>query len=74
MSRKKGLDSKLVHYGIREDDLLVLEKLAEKYNLDWDWVQEDILKKYHEKKTNDEITGERDIIKLIEAAVARLEV
>lgn len=74
MSAHKGLDSAFVHYGIRRDDLRILEILAEKHNLDWDWIQEEILKKYHEKKTNDELSDERDIIKLIETAVARLEV
>lgn len=74
MSQQKGLDSAFVHYGIRRDDLAILERLADKYQLDWEWIQEEILKKYHEQKTKDETFDERSLIKLIEKAVARLEV
>ena len=74
MSTRKGLDTAFVHYGIRREDLNILETLATKHNLDWDWIQEEVLKKYHQMKTKGDLTDERSLIKLIEKAVEKLEV
>lgn len=70
----KGLDTSFVHYGIRKDDLEILESLATKHNLDWDWVLESVLKPYHEQKTKNENPDERVLMKLIEKALTQLEV
>jgi len=32
----KGLDTTFVHYGIRKEDLAILESLAAKHDLDFD--------------------------------------
>ena len=39
----KGIDPKFVHYGIRKDDLAMIEAICE---------AEDILKAYHAKKVD----------------------
>ena len=70
----KGLDSSFVHYGIRKEDLAILENLAGKHQLDWDWILEWVLKPYHEQKTNNDNPDERILIKLIEKALVHLEV
>lgn len=46
----KGIDQKFVHYGIRRDDLQVIETLCEKYEIDVDWMEEMVLKAYHERR------------------------
>ncbi len=51
MSRK-GIDQKFVHYGIRRDDLSMIEAICAAEGLDFDWVSEDILKAYHAKKVD----------------------
>lgn len=48
----KGIDQKFVHYGIRREDLQVIETLCEKYEIDVDWMEENVLKAYHEKKVD----------------------
>lgn len=70
----KGLDASFIHYGIRKSDLLILESLAQKHQLDWDWVQEEILKKFHEQKSKDQDVSEPVLVKLIEKALQKLEV
>ncbi len=70
----KGLDASFIHYGIRKADLLILESLAQKHQLDWDWVQEEILKKFHEQKSKDQDVSEPVLVKLIEKALQKLEV
>ena len=46
----KGIDPKFVHYGIRKDDLAMIEAICEAEGVDFDWLSEDILKAYHAKK------------------------
>ena len=50
---KKGLDISFVHYGIRKEDLELIETLCTDHQLDADWVRDDILKIYHEKRIQD---------------------
>ena len=48
----KGLDRNFLHYGIRTEDLELIQTLCEKHDLDADWVKEEILKAYPEKKVD----------------------
>jgi len=70
----KGLDAAFVHYGIRQADLNILEALAQKHQLDFEWVQEELLKKFHEQRTRDMVMDESALVKLIEKALQKLEV
>ena len=48
----KYIDPKFVHYGIRKDDLAMIEAICEAEGVDFDWLSEDILKAYHAKKVD----------------------
>lgn len=69
---KKGLDQKFLHYGIRQDDLELIKLLCEKYQLDTDWLTEDILKSYHEKKVDAIEMTEADVEQVISAAIQKI--
>lgn len=69
---KKGLDTLFVHYGIRREDIQVIETLCNEYEVDFDWLQEDILKVYHEKKIRNEELDEKALKKLLEKALQKL--
>ena len=43
----KGLDGKFINYGIRQDDLILTNTLCEKHQVDFEWLKEDILHKFH---------------------------
>ena len=43
----KGLDEKFINYGIRQDDLMLISTLCEKHQVDFDWLKEEILRKFH---------------------------
>lgn len=65
----KGLDGKFLHYGIRREDLELIRTLCEKHDIDFDWMSEEILRKYHAAKVeriemNDEET-EKNIAEAI---------
>lgn len=69
---KKGLDTLFVHYGIRREDMQVIEALCKEYEVDFDWLQEDILKIYHEKKIRNEDLDEKALKKLLEKALQKI--
>ena len=43
----KGLDGKFINYGIRQDDLMLISTLCEKHQVDFEWLKEEILRKFH---------------------------
>lgn len=69
----KGIDQKFVHYGIRKDDLYMIEAICDAEGIDCEWLSEDILKAYHAKKVDaieiDDATTE-DIIR---AAIQKIK-
>lgn len=48
----KGIDQKFVHYGIRRDDLSMIEAICGAEQIDFDWLSEEILKAYHARKVD----------------------
>lgn len=53
----EGLDNNFVNYGIRRDDLIIIQALCQSENINFEWLKEDILKEYHKRKvTNIDMT------------------
>jgi predicted metal-dependent phosphoesterase TrpH len=69
----KGLDSKFINYGIRENDLNTIATLCETHQLDREWVMEEILRKYHEAKVDAIEMSDTDTEKIINAATALIK-
>ena len=70
---KKGLDTLFVHYGIRKEDINLIEVLCTEHQLDFDWVKEDLLKEFHEKKIRNQEMDETGIEKIIEKALLKIQ-
>lgn len=70
---KKGLDATFVHYGIRKDDMRLIEALCATHQLDADWLKDDILKRYHDERIQqaDGLT-DKAVEKLIDKAVLKI--
>lgn len=68
----KGLDRNFLHYGIRKEDLELIRSLCLKYELDSDWVIEDILKVYHEQKVDAIEMSDRDIESVVSDAIQKI--
>ena len=68
----KGLDSTFIHYGIRKEDMAIIEKLAEEHQINFDWLQEYVLKEFHTFKTNNEELDANKIGKILEKALNKL--
>ncbi len=70
---KKGLDTTFVHYGIRKEDIGLIEVLCTEHKLDFDWVKEDILKEFHERKIRNQDIDDKGIEKIIEKALQKIK-
>lgn len=65
----KGLDQKFLHYGIRKEDLELIEALCEKHHIDFEWLSEEILRKYHASKVDKIEMLDSDAEKVISYAI-----
>ena len=65
----KGLDLKVLHSGIRKEDLELIRTLCEKYGLDFDWMSEEILRKFHAAKVDKIEISDSDTENIISAAI-----
>lgn len=69
---KKGIDTTFVHYGIRREDMSLIEALCTQYQLDFEWVKENLLKAFHEKKIRNQEVDDKTIEKIIEKALNQI--
>ena len=68
----KGIDPKFVHYGIRTDDLAMIEAICATEDIDFDWLSEDILKAYHAKKVDVIEMNDGDTEEIIRNAIQKI--
>jgi len=70
---KKGLDTLFVHYGIRKEDMQLIDTICNEFDVDAEWLKEYILKTFHEKKIRNEDIEEAALMKLIEKALLKIK-
>ena len=68
----KGIDPKFVHYGIRKDDLSMIEAICEVEGIDFEWLSEDILKAYHAKKVDEIEMSDNETEDIIRNAIQKI--
>lgn len=56
---KKGLDRCFLHYGIRQEDMDLIEQACQAADIDADWMKENILKPYNEERNNENIDDKK---------------
>lgn len=69
----KGIDQKFVQYGIRKEDLAMIEAICNAENIDFDWLSEDILRAYHAKKVDVIEMGNSDTEEIIRTAINKIK-
>jgi len=70
---KKGLDTTFLHYGIRKEDISLIDTLCTQHQLEFDWVKEDLLKEFHERKIRNLALDEKSVEKVIEKALQKIK-
>lgn len=56
---KKGLDRSFLHYGIRQEDMELIEQACRSAEIDEEWMKEYILKPYNEERNNEAIDDKK---------------
>ena len=68
---KKGLDNCFLHYGIRQEDMNIIEEACRQADVDAEWMKENILKPYNEAR-NEENADEKKLKKIVNNAIKKL--
>lgn len=68
----KGIDPKFVHYGIRKDDLSMIETICDADEIDFDWLSEEILKAYHAQRVDVIEMSDSDTEEIIRNAIQKI--
>lgn len=68
---KKGLDRCFLNYGIRKEDMDLIEQACHDADIDADWLKETILAPYNEERNN-EAVDDKKLKSLINKALKNL--
>lgn len=71
---RKGIDSTFLHYGIRTSDMDIIQELCTSpdFQLNPDWVKEEILKLYNEGGNDQGVVEEKTIRQIIKNALKKI--
>lgn len=69
---KKSVDSTFLHYGVRQEDMHVIEQACMDNGIDAEWMKQFILKPYHEERNNQDNVEEKQLSKILKKALKEL--
>ena len=71
---RKGIDSTFLHYGIRTSDMDIIQELCTSpdFQLNPDWVKDEILKSYNEGGNDQGVVEEKTIRQIIKNALKKI--
>ncbi len=69
---RKGIDSTFLHYGVRMEDMTLIEQTCEDSDIDTEWLKEQILKPYNEERNNQNFVEEKKLVKILKKALKSL--
>ena len=69
---KKGLDRCFLHYGIKQEDMNIIEQASVDNDIDAEWVKENILKPYQDEKNNQNFVEEKKLTKIMKQALKHI--
>ena len=69
---KKGLDRCFLHYGIKQEDMNIIEQTCIDSDIDAEWMKENILKPYQDEKNNQNFVEEKKLTKIIKQALKHI--
>lgn len=65
----KGLDRVFLHYGVRKEDMALIEQSCRDNDIDEEWLKEHILKPYNEERNNQNVVEEKKLMKILKKAL-----
>ena len=69
---RKGLDSTFLHYGVRNEDMALIEQACQDADIDAEWLKGEILGPYKEERNNQNVVDEKKLTKIVKKALKKL--
>ena len=69
---RKGIDSTFLHFGVRNEDMAMIEQSCQDSDINADWLKDNILKPYNEERNNQNVVEEKKLIKILKKALKNL--
>ena len=66
---RKGIDSTFLHYGVRNEDMALIEQACKDNDIDQEWLKEQILRPYNEERNNQNFVEEKKLTKILKKAL-----
>ena len=66
---RKGIDSTFLHYGVRNEDMSLIEQACQDSDISTEWLKEQILKPYNEERNNQNFVEEKKLTKILKKAL-----
>lgn len=72
---KKGLDRTFLNYGVRQDDMALIENACQSEGIDADWLKDYILKPFQEERNNQKETNldEKKVMRILKKALKEIK-
>ena len=68
----KGIDRVFLHYGVKQDDMTIIEQVCQDNDIDIEWMREYILKPYNEERNSQNIVDSKKLTKIIKKALKNI--
>ena len=66
---RKGIYSTFLHYGVRNEDMSLIEQACQDSDINTEWLKEQILKPYNEERNNQNFVEEKKLTKILKKAL-----
>ena len=72
---KKGLDRTFLNYGIREEDMMLIESACQSEGIDADWLKDCILKPFQDERNNQNEANldEKKVARILKKALKEIK-
>ena len=72
MSHSKSLDATFLHYGVKKEDMELIEQTCQTNDIDIEWFKEYILKAYNNERNNQNFVEEIKRKRILKTALKNL--
>lgn len=69
----RGIDRCFLHYGIRQEDMNLVEQECQANDIDAEWLKEEILKPYNEERNKENTIEDKKLKGIINKALRQIQ-
>lgn len=69
----RGIDRCFLHYGIRQEDMNLIEQECQANDIDAEWLKEEILKLYNEERNKENTIEDKKLKGIINKALRQIQ-